>query len=169
MFHHVQKLSMTFWAFWCISVPKGLYLPSEELHTSRRWFRSRWDIFSTWVCPPGCHVSVSLVRVRVDRYPRNESRTEYLCSFHHRQKPDVSERWWAFIWCGRSSSELFLFRVIYLRAVDRATIAVSSALHGHLSVPTHLRVVWSSLQMFFHLTRKHHLSRLLDCGMNVPE
>lgn len=161
MFHHVQKLSMTFWAFWSISVTKGLYLPSKELHPWRSWFRSGSHSFSPRACPPGCHVYIRLVRVRVDRYPWNKSRNEYLsCSFHQRQKPDVGERWWAFIWCGRGSSELFLFKVIYLRAVDRAMIAVPSALHGDLSVLTHLRGVWSSLQMFFHLTRKHHLLRV---------
>lgn len=57
----------------------------------------------TWVCPPGCHVSISQVGTGADRYPQNESRNEYLsCCFHQRQKPDVGERWWAFclMWKG---------------------------------------------------------------------
>lgn len=161
MFHHVQKLSMTFRIFGSISATESPYLPSKELHPWRSWFSSSSHSFSPRACPPGCHVSISLVRVGVDIYPWNKSWNEHLsCSFHQRQKPDVGEHWWAFIWCGRVSSELFLFRVIYLRPVDTAKIAVPSALHGDLSVLTHLRGVWSSLQMFFHLTRKHHLLRL---------
>lgn len=159
IFHHVQKPLMTFWTLGSIS---GLYMPSKEPHPSRSWFRGQLQSFSPRMCPPGCHVSISLVGAGADRYPQNESRNVKLsCRFPPKTKARCGWALESFYLVWKSCSGLFfMFRVIYLVGADNASCSLCSSWWSKVTC-------WHTSEWCDHLPKcpsfkktRHHLHRL---------